>query len=229
MINVVLLSGKSNSSKKIKKILLDNSFNVVYCNKEKKVAFSDLQHLEIDYIFSFCYPYKIKKEVLDLANKAAINFHPAPLPEYRGFAVYNFGILNDEKKWGVTAHLMDSKFDTGEIIKVNKFEIENETAYSLRNKSHKHLVSLFKEICNMIKNNDNIKTIQQNSSRANYYSKKLMLENSKISIGFDNIETINKKIKAFWMPPYHGAHIEIEGEKYTLVNKDVLNRIKEEL
>ena len=38
----------------------------------------------------------------------------------------------------------------------------------------------------------------------------------------DNLE---RKIRAFWFPPYDGAYIEIDGNKYTLVNRQVLDSL----
>ena len=38
----------------------------------------------------------------------------------------------------------------------------------------------------------------------------------------DNIE---KKIRAFWFPPYDGAYVEINGQKYTLINRQLLEEI----
>lgn len=38
-------------------------------------------------------------------------------------------------------------------------------------------------------------------------------------------DEINKKIQAFWYPPYEGAYIELDGERYTLVNQTILNSI----
>ena len=35
----------------------------------------------------------------------------------------------------------------------------------------------------------------------------------------DNIE---KKIRAFWFPPYDGAYVKINGQKYTLINRQLL-------
>ena len=38
----------------------------------------------------------------------------------------------------------------------------------------------------------------------------------------DNIE---KKIRRLWFPPYDGAYVEINGQKYTLINRQLLEEI----
>ena len=53
-----------------------------------------------------------------------------------------------------------------------------------------------------------------------------MEDTKKIDIN-DKIENIDKKIRAFWFPPYTGAYIEIKGKKYTLLNEEMLKKIKE--
>jgi methionyl-tRNA formyltransferase len=64
------------------------------------------------------------------------NFHPAPLPEYRGRDLCYHAIMNGEKNFGVTVHYMDEKFDTGEIIEVFEFPIhEWYNAEDLSNKA----------------------------------------------------------------------------------------------
>lgn len=34
-----------------------------------------------------------------------------------------------------------------------------------------------------------------------------------------------EKIRAFWFPPYTGAYMEINGEKYTLINDYILKTL----
>jgi len=178
-----------------------------------------------DLIISFCYPKLIKKEVFEVARFGCINFHPAPLPEYKGFAVYNFAILNGEKEWGVSAHFIDQKFDTGDIIKVNRFKIGKETAHSLRKKSRDRLLILLKEVANEFALSGKLTSIKQDKNKGKYYSKKMMNENRVITPSDDAI-TIERKIRAFWCPPYAGAAIKLNNIEYTLINKEILKTIE---
>ena len=43
----------------------------------------------------------------------------------------------------------------------------------------------------------------------------------------DSAEVVHRKIRAFWCPPYDGAAIEIDGEEFTLVNREVLRQLAE--
>ena len=55
-------------------------------------------------------------EVRALPGLAGINIHPAPLPAYRGVDPLFYQLLNGERQIGVSVHLMDSAFDSGNLL-----------------------------------------------------------------------------------------------------------------
>ena len=61
------------------------------------------------------------------AGSACLNFHPAPLPDIRGLGGYNVAILEDFAEWGVSAHFVDEEFDTGDLVRVDRFPIDRES------------------------------------------------------------------------------------------------------
>ena len=180
----------------------------------------------IDLVVSFLYWKKIKKPLIELPKIACINFHSSPLPEFRGVNGYSFAIMQDLDYWGVSAHLVDESFDAGKIIKVKKFNIDlkKETAFSLEQRSQKELFQLYKEIISQIKNKKNIETVPQENGI--YYSMEKFEELRKISEN-DSLEDIERKIRAFWYPPHGGANIKLKGEEFTLVNKKLLEEIRD--
>lgn len=70
---------------------------------------------------SFMYQYKVPAE--EVNSHTWFNFHPAPLPEYKGRNLCYWAIMNGETEFGATLHYMDENFDTGDIIEVLKFAI----------------------------------------------------------------------------------------------------------
>lgn len=99
---------------------------------------------ESDIIISVMYDKIFKKQ--QLANRRAFNFHPAPLPDYRGVGLSSWQLINEETKAGVTLHAIDSGVDTGDIIEVRNFLIkEGETAQSLYNKTQKLVFKMFQD------------------------------------------------------------------------------------
>lgn len=224
--------------------LIRNKFKIVATNKLGDKKFNNICKLhniktltenqlyekkffDIDLVISYLYPNKIKKDLLLLPKLGCINFHPAPLPNYRGVCGYSFGIFEKIKKWGVSAHFVDNNFDTGNIIKVKRFSIDHkkETAFSLEQKSQLVLFELFKEVIYRVINNKKIKSRPQKKGR--YFSKK-DFEKLRMISQKDNLEAINRKIRACWFPPYPGVSININGQELTLVNELILNQVSED-
>jgi methionyl-tRNA formyltransferase len=73
-----------------------------------------------------------------------VNFHPGPLPEYRGRNLAYHCIMNGDRDFGASVHYMDETYDSGEIIHVERFAIEDgDTAGDLVERSHQVLEDLF--------------------------------------------------------------------------------------
>jgi len=175
----------------------------------------------IDLVISYLYPKKIKEKLIRLPKIGCINFHPAPLPEFRGVSPYCFGILEDFPYWGVTCHFIDKEFDSGDIIKVNKFDVDlkNETSFSLEQKSQVHLLELFKNIIKLIFEGNDLPRKKQDNGK--YFSQKDFERLRQVNEN-DSEKTIAKKIRAFWYPPFPGAYIKIQNKEYTIVNDELL-------
>lgn len=182
------------------------------------------KYADIDLIISYLYPKKINKLIIDSARIGCINFHPAPLPDFRGVCGYSFGIFEGVEKWGVSAHFVDSNFDTGDIIKVKKFPIisNKETAFSLEKKSQLELIRLFKEIIELIILSKPLPRTPQKNGR---YFSKIDFEDLRYVKNTDSPEIIEKKIRACWFPPYPGAYVKISQKEFTLINNKILKSL----
>jgi methionyl-tRNA formyltransferase len=180
----------------------------------------------IDLVLSFLFWKKIKRELIELPRIGCINFHPAPLPDFRGVGGYNFAIYENLPYWGVSAHFVDESIDTGDIIRVHRFEIDasQETAFSLERKSQDALVDLFIETIDTVRDAGSLPRSPQGPGR--YISTK-EFEALRTIRATDTPEEINRKVRAFWYPPYQGATIDIAGTLYTVVNSDLLRQLGE--
>lgn len=207
-----------------------NSFLFQYC-KENKIQVCDRETIaeiingyddkSIDLIISFTYPLKLKEQIIN-KGKCSINFHPAPLPQYRGCGTPCYGILNGEKEWGVTCHFLDKNLDTGNIIAVKKFEIEKEKYYTGMDLSIYSWKKCFELLCEIVdKYVAGIVLKADPQTGGNYYSKKHLEELKEIKIG-DDSETISKKIRALWYPPFEGAYIMLDGKKFYLIDEEIM-------
>lgn len=201
--------------------LTDNNYHIPILT-DNELYFKKFSN--IDLIISYLYPKKIKKSLLNISKIGCINFHPAPLPDFRGVCGYSFGIFEEVKEWGVSAHFVDKSFDTGDIVKVKKFFInpKRETAFSLEKKSQLVLLKLFKKIIDKILSGK--KLTKKPQKRGRYFSKKDFEKLRKIDQK-DSLKTIDKKIRACWFPPYQGASINIKGQEFTLLDDKMLEEI----
>lgn len=179
----------------------------------------------IDLVVSYLYWKKIKQEIIDLPSLGCLNFHPAPLPKYKGRAGYNTAILDKSSSYGVSVHFIDSeKIDSGPIIDVQRFKIDSEkiNAYQLGIITQKQLLDLFKRTIRRFVTGKKITTKE---NKGGLYLSKEELENLKIIKRKEAKEEIDRKIRAFFFPPYSGAQIEINGSFFTVVNEEILKYI----
>ncbi|MDQ0270933.1 methionyl-tRNA formyltransferase [Cytobacillus purgationiresistens] len=180
---------------------------------------------EVDLVISYLFWQKVKEPLLSAPRLGAINFHPAPLPEYQGLGGYNAAILNGCTEYGVTAHLMDEGIDSGDIIKLNRFNIDEdlETALSLELKSQIHMLDLFKETVELIEMNQHRENLIKNIKSNGIYIDREMFESMKITDENDSSEEISRRIRAFWYPPYEGAKVKVGEQYYTLTDQKILS------
>jgi len=76
----------------------------------------------VEFLFSVSCPQVVPVETLNRVTKAAINFHPGP-PRYPGVGSVTRALLDEVAEFGVTAHRMDEKPDTGEILAMESFHL----------------------------------------------------------------------------------------------------------
>ena len=189
-----------------------------YTSLEKEIS-SNL--IEFDLVVSYVYWKILKKTLIQSPKLGILNFHPAPLPELRGVGGFNLAILENHETFGVTAHYMDEGIDTGPVVEVDRFPINAklETAQSLERISHEKMVALFKKTLKRVQDEGILPSKKISGGR--HLSRKEMEELKIIQPGDD----VDAKIRAFWFPPYDGASIQIEGKNYTLVNREILDKV----
>lgn len=227
-IRLIVAPKKEGSVPNLKKFALENK--IPFCSDDKDIyKMIEKGKLKgIDLVISYLYWKRIRLPLIKLGKLGCINFHPAPLPECKGFAGYNTAILEGRKSFGASAHFIDSEqLDAGPIIKVSRFKMDpkKENAYLLEKRSQQVLVELFKKTMDDFFAGKRIKT---KPNRGGHYLNFQDRENMKlIDPDKDSPEIIEKKIRAFFFPPYHGAMIDLGGKKFTLVSEEILKLIDE--
>jgi methionyl-tRNA formyltransferase len=173
---------------------------------------------DVDVVVSFLFWNLIREPLISLGRVGCLNFHPAPLPDFRGVGGYNLAILEGLRSWGVSCHYVDEHFDTGDLVEVERFPIdhESETAFSLDLKSQEHLLGLFERVLGRALAGEELPRSPQGEGR--YLSRAEFEELRVVRAGDD----LPRKLRAFWYPPWPGAVIEVDGRRLTLVDDALL-------
>jgi methionyl-tRNA formyltransferase len=104
----------------------------------------------------------IKQDFID--KRPCFNFHFGILPDYKGTGTIIHAIVNKEKRFGITLHLIDATIDGGNIIDIRYIPIEDdETGESLFNKCCEQVVPFFKEYAEklIMRNFWSVKQVEQ--------------------------------------------------------------------
>lgn len=144
---LIINKNRLNSKKVIS--LVKKSFKeatIIDVSKNKSQLNRVCNKKNFDYLISYLCPYKIKNKFLKKTTLYNINFHPGP-PVYPGFGCYNYAVFNNDKYYSCTAHLMNSRIDSGKIFQVEKFRLKKNISLSdLIELSNKKLFVLFKKV-----------------------------------------------------------------------------------
>ena len=113
-------------------------------------------------------PFLLKKDLLDKPDLGVINVHTGALPKYRGFHPLPWAIINDEKRIGVTVHMMDEGMDTGDVLLQDCFEIdESDNISTVRTRACVLGAKLLARVLGNIKDG-NLPGKKQDSSQSSY-------------------------------------------------------------
>jgi methionyl-tRNA formyltransferase len=154
---------------------------------------ADILNWKGDLLVSFISHWVLPASLLNNV-KQAINFHPGS-PAYPGTGCTNFAIYNGEKEYGVTCHYMNAKVDAGNIIDVVYFPVEDdESVYSLTQKSYGKLLEQFYGIMDLIQQEKPLPVSTEKWERKPYTRKELN-ELCYVSPEMSE-EEVNKRIRA---------------------------------
>ncbi len=119
--------GNKISVSPVKEVALKHNLKIFQPEKASSPEFiAELENLNPDLIVVIAYGQILKKNLLEIPKYGCINVHVSLLPKLRGAAPINWAIINGDKKTGVTIMFMDEGLDTGDIIDVKEFELDNE-------------------------------------------------------------------------------------------------------
>lgn len=223
----------------IKKYVYDiiqptNDYNFIRTHKLREIkarsvnseAFiKQVKELNADLIITASWSEKFLQNTINSPKIACINVHPSLLPKYRGPNPYLQTILRDEQYTGITFHLMDKGFDSGDILHQVKIPISNiDTGLSLKNKCCE--VARV-EIQNLLNNFDEkYKNKQtQDTTKSSYYSH-IKLSESILDFTKETAEQTDRRIRA--LSPWLNCHIPYKNQFFTFkshkIHKEISNK-----
>jgi methionyl-tRNA formyltransferase len=173
-----------------------------------------------DLIFSFRSFHILSVDQIRRAAVGAINFHPGP-PEYPGSGCINWALLDGAKEFGVTAHLMSEKIDSGAILAVDRFDVfPSDNIETLLSKTHEHLGTVATRII------ETLFSLDKPGQRAFLATEPTALWTGKVKpMGeLDNLRRVpvdisradlDKRIRAVHHPSFP-LYVELAGHKFQL-------------
>lgn len=169
---------------------------------------NNLDNIDYDVGLGFLYPYKIPAKHV---NKW-INFHPGLLPDYGGRNVAYHAIMNREKHFGGTVHYMDENFDTGDVISIRAFFVQDHfTAGDLNEKAIDCLYAELDWLIYRLVENIPLPRIKQEKTR---YFPPTPLDDE-----IDLDYWVEKRIRALTTKKF-SAKIFVNGRKYKVITDE---------
>lgn len=124
-----------------------------------------------DVVLVKTFPYKIPNSVLTQPKYGFVNFHYAPLPEFRGSNPLFWMIKDGVHTGGVTIHQMNNEFDTGDILLQHKVSFPLDSNFGMAVSILAQVgAGLTGPLLQGIQTNTLIRTLQD-SSKAKWYGR----------------------------------------------------------
>ncbi len=165
----------------------------IYDNVGQIVALAE----KIDYLFSIDNPVILKQSELAYFS-CPINFHNSLLPLYAGSHATTWAILQGEKNYGVTWHLMSEEIDAGDILLQQEVIISpDDSAFKLNIKCFAAAIESFSILCSRLMGSALLSRPQNLNIRTFYPLNKkpkangLLHSNMKISDVFNLIRALD--------------------------------------
>lgn len=182
-----------------------------------------IESIQPDFIFCMSFPFLLSEEVLSYGSDKFINFHPGPLPQYRGVMPIFEVLRNQESQTAISVHYMNSKFDEGDLIFSDPISINvNDTYGTLTVKLSNRLAHVALNTANMLQFASKIPSVPQDTSKAYYYEKPDLSDtyiNWKRMASDEIIALINA-----CNPWNTGADISFKGEQAKIVTAKIINQ-----
>ena len=175
--------------------------------------FKIFKELSADLVVVVAYGQIIPKIFLSMAKFGFINIHASLLPKWRGAAPIQRAIMNGDTKTGVSIMKIEKKLDSGPVLSVKEFNIDQNATYGEIEKKLSAIgADLLIEGLKKIENGNAIFIDQVHSDAT--YAKQIDKTETKINWNLD----ANKVIGSIHgLSPNPGAWFEYENERFKVL------------
>ena len=169
---------------------------------------------EIDFLFNYLSPVIVPERILQSIKRAAVNFHPAP-PEWPGIGSASYALFEGDETFGVTAHLMTSKVDSGPIARTLRFPIvPDDDCESLFQRALNFSLFLFYDVLATVAQTGtasaNDERWKRDAIRRAEFEKWMRISPS------DSAEDVRRKVRALHHSTLPGPYVEVAGMRFHL-------------
>ena len=166
----------------------------------------------VNFILNFLSPVIVPQAVIERARIAAVNFHPAP-PRWPGIGSASFALYEGDETFGVTAHLMAAKVDSGPILRTLRFPIlPHDDCELLWSRALHHTLTLFYDVAFDLAMSGKVRLSGEKWERP-AITRKQFEEWMCIPPGTP-VEEIRRKVRALRHPRYPGPFMEVAGVRF---------------
>jgi methionyl-tRNA formyltransferase len=169
---------------------------------------------EVDFLFNYLSPVIVPERILQSIKRAAVNFHPAP-PEWPGIGSASYALFEGDETFGVTAHLMTSKVDSGPIVRSMRFPIvPDDDCESLFQRALNFSLLLFYDVLATVAQigtaTANDEQWKRDAIRRAEFEKWMRISPS------DSAEEVRRKVRALHHSTLPGPYVEVAGMRFHL-------------
>lgn len=172
--------------------------------------------LDLDVAIVAAYGLILPSAILDAPRHGCLNVHGSILPRWRGAAPVQRAILAGDMETGVTIMQMDVGLDTGDMRFIERTPIAHKTTGELTDE----LADMGARM--MVRVLSDLHAFQPEPQPAEGVTYASKIEKSEARLDFlTSAVQVERQIRAF--NPMPGAFFEYDGERYKLLNADVLS------
>lgn len=184
--------------------LKELGFSYILKSIKDESLFKEASDFKPDYILSIHFRDLIPKRYLDLSPGQAMNVHPSLLPKHAGCFATMWAIIDGDEETGVSYHLMNDKFDEGNILHQKKItNLKSQTGETLYNKAIDVAVEEFPIAFELLK--QGFKG-QSQFGQGSYHNRKIPFA-GKIDLSWSD-EQVERFIRAMHFTGKQGALVE---------------------